>query len=481
MTTTPVPVSQGEALLRLRDVLDQLPAAVAVLRGRSHVIEFANAAYLELTGDRALVGVPLEEAIPEAVEQGFVTLLDEVLFHGHQRVGREVPAYVVRDDDVVEIVVDFTFQPYRAADGTVEGILVHAADVTASVQARRQLGEALRREEEDRFRQAVDSLMDTVILASPVRGADGAIVDFTVTFVNAGQDELGRRERSDLTGRRFSTLWPNVAQSGLMERYASVVASGTPVLLEDFGYADVVGGETVEAVFDIRATRLGDDLFLAFRDVTDRVRREQALAESKARLDKEHEVIRALQAAILPGDLPTVPGVDLGAAYVAASEQVEVGGDWFDVFMTPSGRLALAVGDVAGKGIDAAQVMAQVRAAGRVAAIAGRDPSEVLDTQHALDDGGRARTVRHDRLRHLRPARRHARVGIRRPPPPCRPRRPVGPLPRRGRGAAARGGQRPDLHAAHHDDPTGRTPRPLHRRPGRAAGRVPHRRARTAA
>ncbi len=102
------------------------------------------------------------------------------------------------------------------------------------------------------------------------------------------------------------------------------------------------------------------------------------------RVAVEHASVVTLQEAILPRDIPAIAGVDIGAAYIAASDQVEVGGDWFDVFVLVDGTVALAVGDVAGKGISAAQAMTHVRAAGRVAALMGNAPAEVLRAQNAV-------------------------------------------------------------------------------------------------
>ena len=383
-TPMPLPTSEGEAFDRLRETFDAMPAAVALLRGPHHVFEFANPAYLKLVNGRRVEGLTVDEALPEVRQQGFIDLLDRVYATGERFVGRETKVALLHDDGIEELFVDFIYQPIRGATGEVEAILAHAVDVTEGVRAREQLAEALRREQEDRFRRAIDSMIDTVLIALPLRDGEGRIVDLEVTFVNSGDDELGRRTREQLIGRRFTELWPNLEASGLLARYIHVVETGEPLVLEDFSYSDTVDETEVGAWFDIRATSLGDDLILAFRDVTDRVVRERALAESRARLVQEHEAVVALQAAILPREVPTTPGADVAAEYVAATEGLEVGGDWFDVFVLPEGRLAISVGDVAGKGLHAAQVMAQLRTAGRVAVLDGRDPAAVLTAQNAL-------------------------------------------------------------------------------------------------
>ena len=73
-------------------------------------------------------------------------------------------------------------------------------------------------------------------------------------------------------------------------------------------------------------------------------------------------VARTLQQSLLPGTLPAVPGVDLAAEYVAGGEGMEVGGDFFDVFaIGEQDEWAVVIGDVCGKGAEAAAVTALAR------------------------------------------------------------------------------------------------------------------------
>jgi serine phosphatase RsbU (regulator of sigma subunit) len=361
-------------------VFDQLPVAVCLLRGPEHVFEFTSPGYRALIGGRAVEGLTVEAALPEARAQGLVDILDGVYATGEQHVGREVDAVLLRDDGIEGVIVDFTYQPVRDRDGAVDGILIHAVDVTEGVRSR----EVLRRHHEDRFRRAIDSMIDTVMIAAAVRDDDGAIVDFVIEFVNAVGGRVDRRTREELVGRRFTDLWPNVIGSGLMAGHIRVFETGEPLALDDFSYDDQLEDQALEGVYDIRVTRLDGELFVVVRNVTERFLRERALAESRSRLIREHEAVITLQAAILPRELPSVPGADVAAEYVAAADNLEVGGDWFDVFTLPDGVVAIAIGDVAGKGIHAAQIMAQVRAAGRVAALGGQDPAGVLTCQNAL-------------------------------------------------------------------------------------------------
>lgn len=94
---------------------------------------------------------------------------------------------------------------------------------------------------------------------------------------------------------------------------------------------------------------------------------------------REHRVADRFQRALLPEVLPKQPEFSFSAAYRPASEEADVGGDWYDAFALPDGRIAISVGDVAGHGIDAAVIMGEVRQAIRMAAIGSESPSAVLD------------------------------------------------------------------------------------------------------
>jgi serine phosphatase RsbU (regulator of sigma subunit) len=88
-------------------------------------------------------------------------------------------------------------------------------------------------------------------------------------------------------------------------------------------------------------------------------------------------VAEALQASLLPARLPDVPGFELSAAYIPAGENLEVSGDFYDVFPVQDGW-AITVGDVCGKGQEAAAMTAAARHAIRVIAHWNPDPVDVL-------------------------------------------------------------------------------------------------------
>jgi phosphoserine phosphatase RsbU/P len=84
----------------------------------------------------------------------------------------------------------------------------------------------------------------------------------------------------------------------------------------------------------------------------------------------------ALQRSLLPTALPAVPGLSLAARYVTGSGAL--GGDWYDVFVLPDGKLGVVVGDVAGSGLEAAVIMGRMRSALRAYVLETPDPATAL-------------------------------------------------------------------------------------------------------
>ena len=105
---------------------------------------------------------------------------------------------------------------------------------------------------------------------------------------------------------------------------------------------------------------------------------QMALAVRVSRMFRRgSNTVEALHASLLPRRWPDIPGVQIAATYLAATEDPEVGGDFYDVYQTPDGW-GLAVGDVCGKGEEATAVTAAARHAIRVLARRCADPGQVL-------------------------------------------------------------------------------------------------------
>ena len=140
---------------------------------------------------------------------------------------------------------------------------------------------------------------------------------------------------------------------------APLRARGRTLGVMALGFAEVVGQDHVELFEDLA--------------------RRAALAIDNARLYEERaNVARTLQRSLLPPVLPDVPGVELAARYVAAGEGNEVGGDFYDCFRTGDGEWAVVIGDVCGKGAEAAAVTALARYTVRASATLHSDSPGVV-------------------------------------------------------------------------------------------------------
>ncbi len=100
--------------------------------------------------------------------------------------------------------------------------------------------------------------------------------------------------------------------------------------------------------------------------------------------ESEQTIAETLQRSVLPASLPRVEGVQLAARYLPGSAGVNVGGDWFDAIRLSDGQLGLVVGDVVGKGVQAAATMAQLRNALRAFALDRLKPSSTITRLNRL-------------------------------------------------------------------------------------------------
>jgi PAS domain S-box-containing protein len=128
---------------RLRNIFQQAPAFIAVLRGPAHTFELANPAFYQLIGQREIVGTPVADALPELRDQGLLERLDDVYADAKSYIGREARVLLrrVADGPLEERFISFVYQPLAATRGDVTGILVHGVDVTEGVRARTEIEE----------------------------------------------------------------------------------------------------------------------------------------------------------------------------------------------------------------------------------------------------------------------------------------------------------------------------------------------------
>jgi serine phosphatase RsbU (regulator of sigma subunit) len=125
--------------------------------------------------------------------------------------------------------------------------------------------------------------------------------------------------------------------------------------------------------------------------MTERLVRRRRLAEDLAdeneRLyGEQHGIAEALQRVLLPNQLPEIPGLDVESRYLPGIETLDIGGDWYDVISCDDEHFLFVIGDVSGRGLGAATIMASLHYAIRAYAAEGDQPSAILTKLGALLD-----------------------------------------------------------------------------------------------
>jgi PAS domain S-box-containing protein len=269
--------------------------------------------------------------------------------------------------------------PIAGPDRELSGVGATFADITDRNALQALVQEVSDRDARDRFRSALDAMLDLVSIVRADRDDHGRIVDFRLEHVNHSRPDAAGRTAPDLVGRTMSELYPKFGGSRLFESYVRVTETREPVSVDELVYHDLIDGKPVSRVFAMQISPFEDGLITVSHDITATHTAQNQLREAAARLKRERALVTQLQEALLP-EAPALPDLDLAVRYLPAGSESTVGGDWYDVLALDERRVLLAVGDVAGHGLPAAAMMAQLRNALRGIAFAGRPPDEILGT-----------------------------------------------------------------------------------------------------
>lgn len=278
----------------------------------------------------------------------------------------------------IQFVSSGDARPYTADDVTLAETV---GGRLASAIVNRRLTDQLHR---DRFRAALDALLDDVTIARAVRAPDGSVEDFVIEFVNSSRRDPIGRGPDQMVGRNLSELYPGWATSTLRTAYTEALELGRPVVLDRLRYDDVAEGARFGGWYTVQVVPFDDGILVCSRDETAAVQAERDVAEARAEQTRARLAMELLQAAALPATLPTVPGLDIAVRYEPADRHVPVGGDWYDVFAVPGDAVGVVIADVAGHGHEAAALMVQVRNVLRAFASTGASTDEVMARTNAV-------------------------------------------------------------------------------------------------
>jgi len=305
----------------------------------------------------------------------------EVALRSGLRAGVGLPVF---GRDGVLGVMEFFAPPVRVPDPDQLELMRTVGRQVGQFVERRRAEDLLLRSEELKS-AIIDSSLDCVITMDH----RGLIVDFNPAAV-----ETFGHAREDAIGAELAEL---IIPPSLREAHRAALGrfleTGEGAILNRRLELTGVRASGEEFPLELTVTRIGTGeppLFTGFiRDITERRRSAVELAqlleaERDARVRAEEAERRAsrlaetLQQSLLPPQLPEVPHLDIAATYRAGGEGVDVGGDFYDIFELTDGAWGLAVGDVCGKGAEAAAVTALARHTIRTAARYERLPTHVL-------------------------------------------------------------------------------------------------------
>ncbi|CAN5507383.1 hypothetical protein BH23ACT3_BH23ACT3_18570 [soil metagenome] len=276
--------------------------------------------------------------------------------------------------------------PVYGADGAVVSAVTTLTDVTE--RRARQARSELLAEAGDRLARSldIDETMSAVARMSVPRLADLCIIDLVEAH---GRSRRVAFTMHDESNERVVQRMHESYGSGVARRAAEhVLRTGEPVALPqvddealravapDHGHYELVRelglrsvvivpligrGETL-GTMTFATTSSGRELSDEANELAIELGRRVGLAVSNARLYRHaRDVADALQASLLPPRLPEVAGLDLSARFVPGGDGMVVGGDFYDVFQVRDGTWAVVIGDVCGKGAQAAALTSRVR------------------------------------------------------------------------------------------------------------------------
>ncbi|PTL85829.1 PAS domain-containing protein [Vitiosangium sp. GDMCC 1.1324] len=255
---------------RMVSLFQEVPALIFVLQGPEHILTQANPYLFQVIGKRDAVGKPIREALPELEEQGYRVLLDNVYRTGEPTVGHEMRLSVNRNEGgPVECFFNFVYAPMRGQEGQVDGVFVHAVEVTELVRERQKTEEAL-------------TLLDTLLTTAPV---GLAFMDRDLRYVRINQmlaDTL-QLPIDQVVGHTLREVAPILAPQ-LEPMRRQVLETGKPILGQEVsGVTRTTNGELrywLTNQSPVR-NRAGEVILVASAvlDITERKRAESAMEE----------------------------------------------------------------------------------------------------------------------------------------------------------------------------------------------------------
>ncbi|HEX7802369.1 MAG TPA: PAS domain-containing protein [Pseudoxanthomonas sp.] len=281
---------------KLKELFQQAPGFMALLRGPQHVFEMVNPAYMQLVGNHDLLGKSVADALPDTVKQGYVDLLDEVYRNGKAftTTGARFE-FAGASGRRVERYVDFVYQPITDAEGAVTGIFMEGFDVTSAHSD----AEAVRELYDTMEQRVANAVAERNILADVVEFSETHTMAVDLCYYVLAVNKSYSEEFESLYGHRLKVgdnllemLQGDPVRGERMRGFWDRAISG-----EDFHVSETFGSVTDGTRhYDMRFNALKDrsgrrvGAFVVVYDVTDRADEQARLAEAEARVRQTQKI-----------------------------------------------------------------------------------------------------------------------------------------------------------------------------------------------